>query len=200
MGIFRYLTHPQVIIDPHGDIQSWSLSDIGRARSTVCAGAVALGDTTRILSSTEVKAIETATIIGSALGITTEVIADTHENDRSATGFLPPDEFEAVADQFFAHPGQSIRGWETADAAQERIVSAVFEAIMTSDIQGDVLCVGHGAVGTLLYCHLMDLDISRRHDQPHGGGNLFAFDMQSDEVLHGWMPIETFSRLTGTPI
>lgn len=27
-----------------------------------------------------------------------------HENDRSATGFLPPPEFEAVANQFFANP------------------------------------------------------------------------------------------------
>lgn len=36
------------------------------------------------------------------------------ENDRSSTGFLPPEEFEVVADAFFAQPGVSVRGWETA--------------------------------------------------------------------------------------
>ena len=36
------------------------------------------------------------------------------ENDRSATGFVPAEEFEALADTFFADPHTSIRGWERA--------------------------------------------------------------------------------------
>ena len=46
------------------------------------------------------------------------------ENDRSATGFLPREEFWATADLFFAHPTESIRGWERAIDAQARIVAA----------------------------------------------------------------------------
>jgi broad specificity phosphatase PhoE len=149
------------------------------------------------LTSHETKARETADIIGAALSLRPEVVAQTHENDRSATGYLPREDFEATADQFFANPTLSIRGWETANDAQSRIVSNIFQAIMTKGISGDVLCVGHGAVGTLFLCHLMDLGLSREHDQPDGGGNLFAFDMESDEVIHGWMPIEAFSGLTG---
>jgi hypothetical protein len=48
-----------------------------------------------------------------------------HENDRSATGFLPPDEFETVANRLFAEPLVSIRGWERAIDAQLRIVREV---------------------------------------------------------------------------
>lgn len=48
-----------------------------------------------------------------------------HENDRSATGFLMPDEFQAAANQFFAQPQISVRGWERAADAQLRIVREV---------------------------------------------------------------------------
>ena len=67
-----------------------------------------------IISSAEVKAVETAMPLAKALGCAHIIRDRMHENDRSATGFLPPDEFEAVADQFFAHPDMSTRGWGTA--------------------------------------------------------------------------------------
>ena len=197
MGIFRYVSHPQVKIDPSIAVDKWALSEFGRGRAKVLAGAVGLLDTRCILSSDETKALDTAHILGDILGNQPEVVAGTHENNRSATGFLPNVEFEEAANQFFAHPLKSYRGWETADAAQERIVSNIFLAIMKYGDTGDILCVGHGAVGTLLFCHLANLPISRKHDQPHGGGNLFAFDMQSDEIVHGWMSIEAFEGLTG---
>lgn len=36
------------------------------------------------------------------------------ENDRSATGYLPHEEFEAAANAFFEQPDASFCGWETA--------------------------------------------------------------------------------------
>ena len=59
-------------------------------------------------------------------------VAELGENDRSATGYLPAPEFESVVDQFFAHPAASIRGWEPAAVAQQRIVRAV-TAIIAQD-------------------------------------------------------------------
>ena len=112
-----------------------------------------------------------------------------HENDRSATGFLKPEEFERVADAFFANPAQSVRGWERAVDAQARIVREV-ESILAGYSTGDVLIVGHGAVGTLLFCHYSRLEIHRRHDQPAGGGNYFAFVTDGRGVLHGWRRME----------
>lgn len=111
-----------------------------------------------------------------------------YENDRSATGFLPPAEFEAVADQFFARPDIGTRGWERACDAQARIVQAV-EQVLPPEPTGDILLVGHGAVGTLLYCHLAGLAIARDHDQPPGGGYFFTFDHRSRRVRHPWQPM-----------
>jgi broad specificity phosphatase PhoE len=113
-----------------------------------------------------------------------------HENDRSSTGFLPPDEFEAVADQFFADPDASVRGWETAAAAQSRIVKEI-GICLRAHMHGDVLFVGHGAVGTLLFCHLSGLTIDRKFDQgPGGGGCFFEFRSLQDRPISGWRPIE----------
>ncbi|MGY4292615.1 broad specificity phosphatase PhoE [Bradyrhizobium sp. i1.4.4] len=112
-----------------------------------------------------------------------------HENDRSATGFLKPAEFEEVADQFFAQPHLSVRGWERAVDAQARIVRET-EAVLARNRPGDVLFVGHGAVGTLLFCHQAGHAIDRVHDQAAGGGNCFAFTREGRRVLHGWRKME----------
>lgn len=109
---------------------------------------------------------------------------------RSATGFLEAKEFEATADQFFAHPTKSIRGWETAVRAQVRIVTEVEAALSELRGNGDVLFVGHGAVATLLYCHYARLAISRKHDQPAGGGNYFTVRLKGREVRHMWRAME----------
>ena len=67
---------------------------------------------------------------------------------------------------------------------------AAAEAALAEAPDGDVLLIGHGAVGTLLYCHLAGLAISRAHDQPKGGGNVFAFERISRNILHPWLPME----------
>ena len=114
----RYQTHPQVRIDPAKPIPDWSLNATGAARvPALAADPGALAQTRRIISSNEAKALGTARPLAEALGAALEIRAAMHENDRSATGFLPPAEFEAVADQFFAHPAESVRGWETAQNA-----------------------------------------------------------------------------------
>ena len=187
----RYLSHPQVLIDRGQEIGRWSLNSVGAARVDALAKTGALVGTTRIISSNETKAIETAGPLAASLGLEPEIRPLMHENDRSATGFLPPQEFEAVADRFFAHPSISIRGWETAVAAQCRIVAEVNEALSLDTI-GDVLIVGHGGVGTLLYCALMNVPIDRKYDQgPGGGGCYFSFTVADRKPHFGWRPMES---------
>lgn len=185
----RYLTHPEVEIDPAIPVGQWHLNARGRARAEAFAGAPHLAGTVAIYASREAKAIDTAAPIAATLSLTPILRADMGENDRTATGFLPGPEFETTADAFFANPDTAIRGWETARAAQARIVAAA-EAALAEAPDGDVLLIGHGAVGTLLYCHLAGLAISRAHDQPKGGGNVFAFERISRNILHPWLPME----------
>ncbi|WP_234680026.1 histidine phosphatase family protein [Bradyrhizobium monzae] len=197
VDIVRYLTHPQVQIDPAVPVPQWSLSPVGRARTEAIANAPWLARTTQIICSGERKAIETAEIIADRLGLVIEIREAMHENDRSATGFLQPAEFEDVANRFFAEPHLGVRGWERAIDAQARIVGEA-EAVLTRNRPGDVLFVGHGAVGTLLFCHIAGRPIDRVHDQPAGGGHVFAFAREGRQVLHGWRrmndPVQPSSR------
>jgi broad specificity phosphatase PhoE len=190
MAFHLYLSHPQVQIDPSVSVPDWGLSELGRQRTEQLAGQPWLRRFGRIVSSAEKKAMETAAILAEALGVSAEVRAPMHENDRSATGFLPPPEFEGVADLFFKHPHESIRGWERAVDAQARIVAAVTTAIAEApDVP--TIFVGHGGVGTLLQCHAAQRVIARVSDQPPGGGNHYCFDMENRIVLYGWRSMET---------
>lgn len=192
--IVRYLSHPQVLIDPLKDVRRWGLSPTGHARVAALASNLgALSRTRRVISSDETKALETAMPLAEVLGAPLEIRRLMHENDRSATGFLPPDEFERVADAFFATPSLSVRGWETADDAQRRIVAEV-DACLEGEQSEDILMVGHGAVGTLLFCALSGIAIDRRYDQgPGGGGCWFQFDLHTRKPPSGWQEMEALS-------
>lgn len=187
--VFRYLTHPQVQIDPAVPVPKWGLSDVGRQRTRAMAGSAVWKNTKQIISSVETKAVETAQIIDGHVGVRVQSIEAMHENDRSSTGFLKPDAFEKMADAFFANPEISVKGWERAVDAQTRIVGEV-QKILSTHKDGDILFVGHGAVGTLLYCHYADLSIDRKFDQPGGGGNFFTVEIEDSVVLNSWTPME----------
>lgn len=184
-----YLTHPQVRIDPEVPVPQWGLSPQGRDRVERIAASGCLAGVSRIVSSAEVKAIDTAQILAAPLGLAPEIFQDLGENDRSATGFLPSQAFEATADRFFAEPTLSVEGWERAIDAQARVVR--WAAVLAkSQTEGDLLLCGHGAVGTLLYCHLAGIAISRIHDQTAGGGCYFVAPLPSGAPAHGWRLME----------
>ncbi|WP_047461076.1 histidine phosphatase family protein [Rhizobium rhizogenes] len=187
-----YITHPQVRIDPNVPVPEWGLSEIGAARAQLAATRPWAGKLGLIVSSAERKAIETAEALATASGAAVEIIEATHENDRSATGFLAPPEFEKAADWFFAHPNESFKGWERAIDAQTRIVSEVDAVLARHDPRVPIAFVGHGGVGTLLKCHLEGKPIARQGDQPPGGGNLFAFDLAKRAVSCDWTPMENW--------
>ena len=188
MGTGFLVMHPEVIADPAIPVTRWCLSMRGMERMRTFADGPALHGLAAVWASAERKAIEAAGLLAAAHGLPVGVKPGLGENDRSATGYLPPVEFERAADAFFARPSESVRGWERAADAQARVVSAVDE-ILGVHPGGDLALVAHGAVGTLLLCHLLGEPISRARDQP-SQGHVLAFDLPSRRVLHGWRPID----------
>lgn len=191
MSKVYFITHPEVDIDPATPVPQWQLSERGRDRMRTMLKQPWLPTLTRLYASREQKAIDGAMILSDHLNIDYHTIAELGENDRSSTGYMPANEFESVADEFFAHPEKSILGWETAKDAQKRIVNAVQIILNATSATDTIGIVSHGAVGTLLMCKLQGLRISREYDQPgYGGGNYFTFERGSERVLHGWQPID----------
>lgn len=181
------MTHPEVRADPAVPITEWELNDIGRERAAAFARSPVVSQAGALFSSEERKARDAAEIISAHLGLAPNIDPRLGENDRSATGFLAPVEFEAAADRFFRHPLESFRGWERAIDAQERIVRAVQE-IVRSHRAGDLVIVSHGAVGTLLFCALGGHPITRRYDQPFQG-HYWRAPLHTLQPEHGWRPI-----------
>lgn len=170
-------------IDAEVPVPEWGLSAAGRRRAAAIAAMPWVPGLSAVFASTERKAVECAELLAAVAGVTMQRDAELGENDRSATGFLVPDEFEVVADEFFARPDRSVRGWERAADAQRRMVDAANRCLAVS--RGDVVIVAHGAVGTLLLCHLRGVPIDRRHDQP-GAGSGYAVDRVTMRPLTGW--------------
>lgn len=193
---FYFITHPNVVISREVLVPRWPLSPLGRSRMQAGLAQPWVQNVGAVFCSTEQKAIDGAEILAGHLGLPWTELEALGENDRSATGFLPPDEFERVADQFFAQPSQSVRGWERAADAQARVVAAV-QAVAAQAAHAalapgqSVAIVAHGAVGTLLHCHLAGQPIARRWDQPpNGGGNYFGFTLSPKAVSGPWQALD----------
>lgn len=169
----RYATYPQVEMDPAVLVPDWSLSTVGRDRVTALAAAEWLSDhiadhchrrnakpSKRPRSQPQpwVSASRSATPCTKTIG-----------RRRSSCHLR---KFDVVFDAF-RNPKISMRGWEPAVYAQAQIVREM-EAVLDRAPQGQVLVVGHGAVGTLLLCHYRKIPISRAHDQPVGGRRYFT--------------------------
>src|SRR6516164_194884 len=105
-----FITHPDVAIDPAVAIPDWPLNSRGRERMRAIMGWSWARSVRRVFASSERKARDAAEILAAGLGLTGYgIVAALGEADRSATGYLPRQEFEETADAFFAHPQQSVR-------------------------------------------------------------------------------------------
>jgi broad specificity phosphatase PhoE len=172
MSAIIFITHPEVVIDPAVPVPRWPLSDVGRARMEAFATAIAGRPIAAVWSSDEQKAEDGAAILAARLAAPHFVDPDLGENERSATGYIAPPEFWEVVDQFFASPDVSIRGWETARHAQDRIVSAI-GGVDAGSPPGVVLVVSHGGVGALLTAHLQGVSIGQEDRPGHSGGGCY---------------------------
>jgi broad specificity phosphatase PhoE len=191
MAIVHFITHPQVVIDPDLPVPQWPLSAEGKRRMRLMLCQPWVSGIRAIFSSPERKAMDGAEILAGYLVLPVRVLEALAENDRSATGYLQLKEFEALADEFFARPAESVRGWERAVDAQRRIIEALDRVLAEAPAKGDIAIIAHGGVGALLLCHLMGVPITRDQDQAGGGGgNVFSFNATNCHLLSGWRRIE----------
>ena len=110
MATVHFITHPEVAIDPSVPVPDWPLSATGTQRMRLLLARPWIRAAAVVCSSAERKAMDAARIVAGHLSVPLVVIEGLGENDRSATGYLPKPELEAVAAVFFARPEESVRG------------------------------------------------------------------------------------------
>lgn len=192
MAEILFITHPEVVIDPAVPVPDWPLNALGRRRIGAFAEALAAGaDVTAVHASTERKAVDGGEIIAARLGLAVRQMHELGENDRSATGYVAPPEFWEIVAAFFGNPTESVRGWERAIDAQDRIVQAMARIAREEATTGDIVVVSHGGVGRLLMAHLQGVPIGAE-DKPSnpGGGCYFAIDRAGFRLASGWHDID----------
>lgn len=186
MGLVRYVSHPEVKIDASIPVPEWSLSEVGRQRAESAATCQWASNIDQIVTSSEVKAIETAEILSMSSGAAVEIRDGIGEIDRSSTGYVPHERHEELADLLFERPHESAQGWERAIDATSRMMTHLADVW---DCDGHVVIVGHGGVGTLVMCALGGFPIARSRDQPHGGCH-WVWSTTEQRLVHEWRPID----------
>ena len=190
MSAILFVTHPEVVIDPAVPVPRWPLSPKGVQRMEAFAAALVGRKVAAVWSSDEQKAMDGAAILAKRLGALHRVDPALGENGRESTGYIAPPEFWQVVEQFFAKPDESVRGWETARHAQQRIVAAV-ERVAASADEGALIIVSHGGVGALLTAHLQQVEIGRE-DRPSNpsGGCYLVIDRSPLALSRSWREME----------
>ncbi len=129
----------------------WPLSAAGRQGAAALAEHLAPYALSAIVTSDELKAQETATILAETLQRPIPLISDhdLREHSRRPDDFFDrPEDFQAAIAQLFAQPDQLVFGLETATAACQRFTAAVNRHLIATAI-GDLAIVAHGTVISL---------------------------------------------------
>ncbi len=127
----------------------WQLSQEGRKRCGPLADKLRRFDLTRIVSSNEPKAVETAELLASQLSRTHIVRPGLQETDRTGLGFRGFEAYQETFRRFFAEPDMVIVGTETAEEARGRFATAV-GGVLEEFPDQTLAIVAHGAVISLL--------------------------------------------------
>jgi broad specificity phosphatase PhoE len=170
---------PEIIENIPG--REWKLSDQGKTLAQGLAERLRSYQPDVIISSIEPKAVETAEIIAQALGLTTQIVADLHEHERSKTTFLPGGVFQLAIQEFFDKPDQLVFGDETANQAHQRFSNTVY-SIVGKFINQTIVIIAHGTVISLFVSRLTGTSGFSLWSEL-GLPSLVVLDMQSNRII-----------------
>jgi broad specificity phosphatase PhoE len=139
--------HSAVAVNPSIPAHEWRLSAEGQKRARLLAQQLIPYNPVAVVSSYEMKARETASIIATTLDIPQQTADGLHEHVRHI--FIEdPAEWDAAVATFFARPDELVLGSETARQAQARFSQAVRTELQRHPT-GNLIIVTHGTVLTL---------------------------------------------------
>lgn len=141
--------HAPPEITPDVISHRWVLSAEGRHRCDWLAAELGAQGVTRLYSSLEPKALETAALVAIRLGLDLRPRRDLQENDRIGVAFGSPDALKQRMQRFFAEPSEQVVGQESAYAALNRFEAAI-RVLTAESLDRTVAVVTHGTVLSLL--------------------------------------------------
>lgn len=157
MNEIVFVRHSAPHIDPARPARDWPLSAEGRALTVDLGKRLGPYAGAKVVSSPEVKARETASILHDALeGSTLQEDPDLREHDRANLGFLPRADFERGIAAVFDHPDRLAFGDESGTDVRARFAAALARACPAPG--QPLVVVTHGTALTLHLSGLTDID------------------------------------------
>ncbi|MDQ3097465.1 MAG: phosphoglycerate mutase family protein [Chloroflexota bacterium] len=153
-GRLILVKHSHVDIVPGRPPRRWELSAIGRLRALTLADRLAGFGASRVVSSVEPKAVETAEIVAQRLRVPAITVPGLHEHERESAPFLGAEAFAAAIAWLFEEPDRVVFGEESADSAADRFAAAI-DGLSRDH---DEILVAHGTVIALYVSRLTGID------------------------------------------
>lgn len=127
---------------------SWRLSPEGERRCLLLAQRITAYHPGVVVSSHEIKAVETARWVADRVRQPVQILDGLEEHHREKVAFSGQLDFKKRVKQFFEHPGELVFGSETALQAEERF-SKTLSTVIDHNPSKSLVVVTHGTVISL---------------------------------------------------
>jgi broad specificity phosphatase PhoE len=148
--------HATPQVSPDVPSNRWVLSGERDRQCEWLADALAAQGATRLYSSIEPKALETASYVARQLRLALHPRFNLHENDRTGLGLVNEDVLRSKIREFFQQTDRCVIGRETANSARRRFTTSV-AGILAEDHGRPLAIVTHGTVLSLFVAQYNNL-------------------------------------------
>jgi len=179
-----FVTHPSVIVDPNKHPDEWQLSDEGLKEVERLLQKEFWREIKKIYSSTALKAFSVAKLAAQKYNINIQKVNELNEINRDSTGFLSQEKYNSAIEDFYIHPSDSYKGWETAYEATERIKKCI-DDIFADQPDELIVIVGHGIIGSCLSCFIKGIDPAFNEDNDISS-SLIEIHWRNKKIINDW--------------
>lgn len=153
------IKHSEPVVDLESPPSKWVLSDRGKQRAGLLAAYLADRGIDVLYSSSEVKTVQTAEIVGVATGLPVNVVHDLREHERENTPIVGDEEWRSTVIDAIQRQDAHIYGSEPVSAARIRFGMAVERLVKpVGNHEKAVAVVAHGTVISTFVAELLEID------------------------------------------
>lgn len=157
MSNLLLIKHSEPVVDFGITPANWVLSDRGEQRAGLLAAYLADRGINALYSSSEVKAVQTAEIVGAATGLSINVVPDLREHRRENASVIDSSKWRSLVIQSIRKQDEQIYGSEPVATARMRFGEAI-RRLMKSESGQKIAVIAHGTVISTFVAELLEVD------------------------------------------
>ena len=185
------ITHAHTQAQPSEDSTVWQLSPTGREQAMLLAQQPFWNQVEQIVLSAEAKTRLTILPVLEQRGL--PVYEDQRLNELHRVGWVTNEAYVEHVRQLFANPTQSIASWEAADAALQRVLTAV-DYLCLHFARKTVALVGHGLTLSLYRAYLLgNAHVDFKDWQQLSFAAVALADPEQHQLLQDFAPVAGYA-------